>query len=86
MLVRHIPSKNCAVTNSIKNCTSVSLFLTENVIILFDSPPRSRPTKKFLPSFTSAFVTFGMFFIKYVFPTFAHCVQSRKKYSTFTFS
>ncbi|OMH82282.1 hypothetical protein AX774_g4230, partial [Zancudomyces culisetae] len=47
ILVRHIPSKNCAVTSSTKDGVSVSLFLTERVTILFDSPPRSRPTKKF---------------------------------------
>ncbi|OMH84214.1 hypothetical protein AX774_g2267 [Zancudomyces culisetae] len=47
ILVRHIPSKNCAVASSTKDGASVSLFLTERVTILFDSPPRSRPTKKF---------------------------------------
>ncbi|OMH82600.1 hypothetical protein AX774_g3905, partial [Zancudomyces culisetae] len=46
ILVRHIPSKNCAVTSSTKDGASVSLFLAERVTILFDSPPRSRPTKK----------------------------------------
>ncbi|OMH84662.1 hypothetical protein AX774_g1793 [Zancudomyces culisetae] len=47
ILVRRIPSKNCVVTSSTKDDVSVSLFLTERVTILFDSPPRSRPTKKF---------------------------------------
>ncbi|OMH83672.1 Serine protease easter [Zancudomyces culisetae] len=47
ILVRHILSRNCAVTSSTKDGASVSLLLTERVTILFDSPPRSRPTKKF---------------------------------------
>ncbi|OMH83285.1 hypothetical protein AX774_g3212 [Zancudomyces culisetae] len=42
ILVRHIPSKNCAVTSSTKDGTSVSLFLVERVTILFDTLPRNR--------------------------------------------